>query len=97
MNTIAVRMHTYRVGPDELTEFLSRRAALVAGLRAEYPGLAQVQLIRLEDGTYRDTWRWDSFEQMAAAFPAAGSPQAAAVQSFLTEAAALNGEIVDER
>ncbi|GAB2605165.1 hypothetical protein [Kribbella endophytica] len=97
MNTITVRMHTYRVSPDDLNEFLSLRAALVADLRTEHPGLAQVQLIRLEDGTYRDTWHWDSFEQMAAAFPAAGSPQAAAVQSFTADADALNGEIVDER
>jgi hypothetical protein len=34
---------------------------------------------------------------MAAAFPAAGSPQAAAVRSFTVDADALNGEIVDER
>jgi hypothetical protein len=95
--TTTVRMHTYRVSSDQLTEFLSRRAALVDELRAEHPGLAQVQLIRLEDGTYRDTWQWDSFEQMAAAFPAAGSPQAVAVQSFLTDADALNGEVVDQR
>ncbi|WP_112236724.1 hypothetical protein [Kribbella monticola] len=94
--TTTVRMHTYRVSPDELTEFLGRRATLVADLRAEHPGLTQVELIRLEDGTYRDTWHWDSFEQMAAAFPAAGSPQAVAVQAFLTDADALNGEIVDE-
>jgi hypothetical protein len=97
MKTTTVRMHTYRVGPDDLTEFLSRRAALVDELRTQYPGLAQVQLIRLEDGTYRDTWHWDSFEQMAAAFPAAGSPQAADVQAFLTDAEALNGEVVDDR
>lgn len=97
MNTITVRMHTYRVSPDDLTEFLSRRAALIADLRTEHPGLAQVQLIRLEDGTYRDTWHWDSFEQMATAFPAAGSPQATAVQSFTTDADALNGEVVDDR
>ena len=93
---MTVRVHTYQVSPDDLTEFLSRRAAFVAELRTEHPGLAQVQLIRLEDGTYRDTWRWDSFEQMAAAFPAAGSPQAAAIWSLTTDADALNGEIVDE-
>jgi hypothetical protein len=93
---MTVRMHTYRVSPDDLPEFLSRRAAFVAELRTEHPGLSQVQLIRLEDGTYRDTWRWDSFEQMAAAFPAAGSPQAAAIWSFTTDTDALNGELVDE-
>ena len=94
---MTVRVHTYQVSPDDLTEFLSRRAAFVAELRTEHPGLAQVQLIRLEDGTYRDTWRWDSLEQMAAAFPAAGSPQAAAVMSFTADTHAQNGEIIDER
>ena len=87
-----VRTHTFAVDDADLPEFLHRRAALIAAIRADHPGLA-----RLEDGTYTDACRWDSFAQMAAAFPAAGSPAAVATMSLTSGAAAVNGEIVDER
>ncbi len=92
-----VRTHTFAVDDADLPEFLHRRAALIAAIRADHPGLAEARLTRMEDGTYTDAWRWDSFAQMAAAFPAAGSPAAVATMSLTSGAAAVNGEIVDER
>jgi hypothetical protein len=93
-----VRIHRYRVDPANLEELLSRRAALIASLRTVHPGLAETRLIRLQDGTYTDAWRWDSAEQMRAAFvdlPA--FPEAREAMSLTREATAQNGEIVDER
>jgi hypothetical protein len=92
-----VRMHTYRVADADLREFLDRRAVLIARVRADHPGLAETRLTRLEDGSYTDTWRWDSSPQLAAAFPAAGSPEATSAMAPTSDATAVNGEIVDER
>jgi hypothetical protein len=92
-----VRMHTYRVADADLPESLDRRAVLIAKVRADHPGLAETRLTRLEDGSYTDTWRWDSFPQLAAAFPAAGSPEATSAMALTSDATAVNGEIVDER
>ena len=92
-----VRMHTYRVADEVLPEFLERRAALIASIRTEHPNLAEARLTKLEDGSYSDTWRWNSFPEMAAAFPAAQSPAAVATMSLTTDGSAVNGEILDER
>jgi hypothetical protein len=59
-----VRIHRYSVDPAEVDELLTRRTALIAAIRAEHPGLAEARLIRLEDGTFIDAWRWESEEQM---------------------------------
>ncbi len=90
-------MHSYRVADADLPEFLDRRAALIAAIRTEYPGLAEARLTKLEDGTYSDTWRWNSLPEMAAAFPAARSPAAAETMALTSDASAVNGEIIDER
>lgn len=92
-----VRMHHYSVDPADLEELLARRATLISTVRAAYPGLAQTLLTRLEDGSYRDAWRWVSADRMTAAFPAASLPEAQAAMSLTRDATAVNGEIVDER
>lgn len=81
-----------------MVELLARRAALITGIRAAHPGLAETRLIRLEDGSYLDTWRWESAEQMHAALAAAaGFPAVAATMSLTENAITQNGEIVDEQ
>ncbi|TCO34172.1 hypothetical protein EV652_102237 [Kribbella steppae] len=91
-----VRIHTYAVDPADRSEFLKRRATVIDLIRAAHPGLTSTRLLRLEDGTYTDTWSWDSFQTMAAAFPMAQSPEAGAAWALTTNAAAANGEVVDE-
>jgi len=91
-----VRIHTYAVDPADLSEFLKRRATVIDMIRAAHPGLTSTRLVRLEDGTYTDTWSWDSFQSMAAAFPMAQSPEAAAAWSLATNNSATNAEIIDE-
>ena len=71
---------------------------MIAAIRADHPGLAEARLIRLEDGTFVDAWRWDSAEQMQAALAAAPTyPEVPAAMSLTRERTAEDGEIVDER
>jgi len=94
----AVRTHTYRVDPGRFEQLLAQRADLIAGVRANNPGLLEARLTRHEDGTYTDVWRWESAEQMTTAFAAAaGFPLVGATLALTHEATAQNGEIIDER
>ena len=71
-----VRTHHYSIDPADLGEFLTRRAALIAAVRAAYPGLAEARLTRMEDGSYRESWRWDTAAQMQAGLPATALSEA---------------------
>jgi hypothetical protein len=91
------KTHRYSVGEADLDELLARRAALITAVRAAYPGLTGTQLTRLEDGTFTDTWRWDTAERMRAARPATELPEARAAMSLVRDHTARHGEVVDER
>jgi hypothetical protein len=92
-----VRTHHYTIDPADLPELLARRATVIAAIRAAHPGLAHTRLTRLEDGTFTDTWRWDSAGQMQAALAAMPTPEARAAMSLTRDATAQDGEILDER
>ena len=93
-----VRTHHYTVDPDDFEELIAWRAAVIAAVRAAHPGLAETRLIRLEDGTFTDIWRWDSAGQLQAALAEMATfPEARAAMSLTRDAAAQNGAIVDER
>jgi hypothetical protein len=92
-----VRIRRYTVEQADLEELLARRATAIAVIRAAHPGLARTQLTRLEDGTFTDTWRWDSAEQMQAALAAMPIPEARAAMALTRDATTVNGEIIDER
>ena len=47
-----------RDGAEE--EMLSRRPALEPGVRQKLPGLLDIHLVCLDDGTYLDVLRWES-------------------------------------
>ena len=91
------KTHRYTVDPADVGELIARRAALITAVRAAYPGLASTQLTRLDDGTFTDTWRWDTAECMQAARPATSLPEAQAAMSLVRDHTAANGEIIDER
>ena len=97
MESTVVRVHTYRVESENLPEFLTRRAAVIDLIRADNPGLVSTRLVRVEDGSFLDTWSWKSMEAMTAAFPLARSPEAALAWSLATASSAMNGEVIDER
>ena len=93
-----VRFHHYSVDEADYEEFLKRRAAVIDAIRADHPGLSRTTLVKLEDGTYTDTWRWDSPVQMGAAFAAAGTvTEIGPAMSLTKDGTAVNGEVIDER
>ena len=92
-----VRIHRYTIDQADLEELLVRRATVITTIRAAHPGLAHTQLTRLDDGTFTDTWRWDSADQMQAALAAMPVPEARAAMSLTRHATARDGEIIDER
>ncbi|RMI34380.1 hypothetical protein [Nocardia stercoris] len=93
-----VRIHHYRVDDDKLSALLAQRAALIDGIRRAQPGLTETRLTRLEDGSYSDTWRWESAEQMLTAIAASQDfPPVAATMALTVDATAETGEIVEER
>ncbi|WP_225728389.1 MULTISPECIES: hypothetical protein [unclassified Nocardia] len=93
-----MRVHRYRVADADLDALLAQRATLIDGIRRAVPGLTETRLTRLEDGSYTDTWRWESAEQMLTALAAAqGFPLTDATMALTADATAQNGEIIDER
>jgi Antibiotic biosynthesis monooxygenase len=73
-----------RDGAEE--EMLAKRPALEAGVREKLPGLRDIKLVRLEDGTYLDVLRWESREAADAAIELFASvPEAGEIHGFLAE------------
>jgi hypothetical protein len=94
----AVRAHTYTVGEADLEEFLARRASLIGTVRDRHPGLTATVLIRLDDGTYTDTWHWRSDTELHAALAAIATfPEAPLTMALAGAATARNGRVIDER
>ncbi len=92
-----IRIHRYNVDPGDVEELLDRRATVIAAIREDHPGLVEARLIRLEDGTFIDAWRWNSAAEMQAALDAAPPPEAREAMSLTQERSSEDGEIVDER
>ena len=87
---------SYSVDPGDLDELLAQRSALIRKVRTAYPGLAEARLIRLEDSSYRDAWRWDTAAQMQAALPATALAEAKNALSLACDYSADYGEVIDE-
>jgi hypothetical protein len=92
-----VRAHHYSVDDADYEESLKRRAAVIDAIRAGHPGLSKT-LVKLEDGTYTDPWRWDSPTQLGAALGAAAPvAEVAPAMSLTKDRTAVDGEVIDER
>jgi heme-degrading monooxygenase HmoA len=75
-----------RVREGAEQEMLSRRPALEAAVREKLPGLLDIRLVRLDDGTYLDVLRWESREAADAAIERfAEVPEAGEIHGFLSE------------
>jgi heme-degrading monooxygenase HmoA len=86
-----------RDGAEE--EMLSRRPALEAGARENLPGLLEIHLLRLDDGTYIDLLRWESREAADAAIERfANVPVAGEIHDLLSggDLAHHRGEVVGD-
>jgi heme-degrading monooxygenase HmoA len=81
-----------RDGVEE--EMLSRRPLLEAAVRERLPGLLDIRLVRLDDGTYLDVLRWESRAADAATDQYAAIPEAAEIHGFVEEVLAHHrGEV----
>jgi hypothetical protein len=90
-----IRIHRYTVDPGDVEELLEWRAALITAIRVDHPGLVETRLIRLEDGSFVDAWRWNSAAEMQAALEATPPPEARDAMSLTRERTSEDGEIVD--
>jgi len=93
-----VRTHRYTVDTGDLATMLERRTNLIDGIRSANPAFTEATLIRMEDGSYLDIWRWDSAADMQRAAEAAvGFPQVGATLSLTADHTVIDGEILDVR
>lgn len=93
-----VHVHHYSVEPDVFEEFLGRREAAIDAIRALHPALSRTVLVRLEDGSYTDTWQWDGAEEQGAAWESLSEvPEAGAAMALTSGATAEGGEVVSLR
>lgn len=93
-----VRTHRYTVETGKLDQLLERRTKLIQGIRSANPAFTEATLIRQEDGSYLDIWRWESAEAMrGAAAVARIFPLVGATMALMTDHAVVDGEVLDER
>ena len=49
----------YVIEPDQEQPFLAKREMMVEAAKENFPGLIDVMLAKLDDGSYVDTWIWE--------------------------------------
>lgn len=88
----------FKVDPDHAAQMLESRDAMVAAMRAKFPGLIEARLARLDDATWIDVWKWESLKQAKeAAEGAPDVPEAAAMFSLIANVESMeHAEIVHE-
>ncbi|MEV0378730.1 hypothetical protein [Nonomuraea sp. NPDC050643] len=93
-----IRTVRFTADPADADQVLARRAALIAAVRAGFPGLAETRLTRIDEGTWADHWRWNSRAEMDAVIAAGPSlPEAKSAFEVVKDASVELGELVDER
>jgi len=55
------RIVRFTIDPIDTEQMLTTRASLISATRQAYPGLAEARIARIDDQTWIDIWRWDSF------------------------------------
>ncbi|MDN5856800.1 MAG: antibiotic biosynthesis monooxygenase [Actinomycetia bacterium] len=92
------RFARFHVDPSGADEMLSRRAALVDGIRQRFPGLIEARLTRVDERTWVDVWRWESRADLQRAL--AGGPtvaEAPAVFALTEDLSTEDADDVDQR
>ena len=54
-----LELSRYVVEDDQERQFLAKRGAMVEAAKESFPGLIDVTLARLDDGSYVDAWIWE--------------------------------------
>jgi Antibiotic biosynthesis monooxygenase len=86
-----------REGAEE--ELVRRLPALHAGVREQLPGLLEITLLRIDDGSYIHVLRWESREAADAAIPKFGEvPEAVEIHDLLSgeELGMYRGEVIGD-
>jgi hypothetical protein len=93
-----LRMTRFTLDPAKAETMLVKRADLIAAVRANFSGLTETRLARVDDETWLDQWIWDSVESLETALAGGPSlPEAQVAFSLLREASEERAELVDER
>ena len=92
-----IRTTRYTADPADADTVRERRTELLAAIRATFGGPAETRLIRVDERTWVDMWRWDSPETLRAALEGGPRlPQAAAAFAVVRDVSAEQGDVVDE-
>jgi hypothetical protein len=92
-----IRTTRFTADPADTDTVLQRRRNLLDAIRARFSGPAEARLIRIDERTWVDMWRWDSDETLHAALDGAPRmPEAAAAFAVVRDVSAENGDVVDE-
>ena len=86
-----------REGAEE--ELARRLPALHAGVREQLPGLLDITLLRIDDGSYIHVLRWESREAADAAIPKFGQvPEAGEIHDLLSggELGMYRGDVIED-
>jgi hypothetical protein len=92
-----IRTTRFTADPTDADLVLERRGQLIAALRARYAGPTETRLVRVDERTWVDMWRWDSPESLSAALTGGPNlPEAAAAFAVARDVSAEQGELVAE-
>ncbi|MEU6077364.1 hypothetical protein [Micromonospora sp. NPDC047074] len=92
-----IRTTRFTADAAEADTVLERRAKLLEAVRAAFAGPTETQLVRIDERTWVDTWRWDSPETLNAALEGAPRlPEAAAAFAVARDVTAEQGDLVVE-
>jgi hypothetical protein len=93
-----LRIDRFKIDPADTEQMVARRNAVVEAARNAFSGLVDTRLVKLDDHTWIDMWRWDSRAGAQKAIDNARSiPEAGAAFSLVKDLTAEFAEIVDER
>ncbi|MEV4565608.1 antibiotic biosynthesis monooxygenase [Nonomuraea sp. NPDC049419] len=93
-----LRIVRFTADPADADQILARRADLISAVRTRFPGLSETRLIRPDERTWVDSWRWDSRAAMEAAVAGAHDlPATGPAFALVKDPTSEEGEIVDER
>jgi hypothetical protein len=92
-----IRTTRFTAAPADAEKVLERRRNLLDAIRANFSGPAEARLIRVDERTWVDMWRWDSEETLRAALDGAPRlPEAAAAFAVARDVSAEEGVVIDQ-
>jgi hypothetical protein len=92
-----IRTTRFTADPADADLVLERRGRLIAAIRARFAGPTETRLVRVDDRTWVDMWRWDSPEILSAVLAGAPQlPESAAAFAVARDVSAEQGALIAE-